>query len=62
MKLNHPNLVNVLAIEKEEYMKNNGKAKTVDYIILEYVGAGELFDYISATGVFDEGTARFYFR
>lgn len=47
---------------KYEKMKN-GKivSKKVDYMVLDLALGGELFDFISNTGAFDEKFARHYF-
>lgn len=45
-------------------MLNKIKGKSIErhYYALEYTPAGELFDYISEAGVFDEKMARYYMK
>lgn len=43
-------------------MSNSKKSdKTVDYLVLELVNGGDLFDYIANSGRFSEDVARYYF-
>jgi len=52
-RLQHPNIVQL-----HEVFKNNDQI----YLILEYVGGGELFDYIMGRGRINEKMARKFFR
>ena len=46
----------------EAYNKCSGKSKQVDYIVLELASGGELFDFISSSGRFEEPLARYYMK
>jgi len=61
-KLKHLNIIDQIEVGTGEYKKDNGKSKTVMYIILELAGGGELFDYIAISGKFEEPLARYYFK
>ena len=43
-------------------MKTSGKSREVDYIVLELANGGELFDFISVSGRFEEPLARYFFK
>jgi serine/threonine protein kinase len=60
--LNHKNIVNVEKFGNEAYNKCSGKSKQVDYIVLELASGGELFDFISSSGRFEEPLARYYMK
>jgi serine/threonine protein kinase len=45
-KINHPNIINLKEGNKGIIKKPDGRTKMVDYIVLEYAGNAELFDYI----------------
>lgn len=45
-KVNHPNIINLKDGNKGVIKKPDGRSKMVDYIVLEYAGNGELFDYL----------------
>lgn len=45
-----------------DYVKENGKSRKVSYIILEFAKGGELFDFVSISGRFDEPLARYFFK
>ena len=47
--------------EKSTYTNKDGKKEKVAYIAQELIKNGELKDYVSITGAFDEGTCRYYF-
>ncbi|XP_075519061.1 CBL-interacting serine/threonine-protein kinase 9-like isoform X3 [Primulina tabacum] len=51
--IKHPNVLNILEVMA---------SKTKIYIVLEYVGGGELFDKIARQGKLKEGVARMYFQ
>lgn len=60
---NHANVIKLEALEWEaQYPKKNGKVKNVSLEVLEIAGGGELFDFISFSGAFEEHLARTYFR
>ena len=62
MNLKHPGIVNLVE-QGTGVMTNSKKApKTVDYIVLELVQGGELFDFVANSGRFTEEVARFYFH
>jgi serine/threonine protein kinase len=44
------------------YIKRSGKQREVSYIVLELANGGELFDFISASGRFEEPLARYFFK
>lgn len=52
MLVDHPNIVKL-----KEVMTSNSKI----YLVLEFVGGGELFDLIKSSGKLDEDTSRKYF-
>ena len=57
--INHPNIVNL--IEHGEGLK--GESMTpFQYILLELVNGGSLFDYVAQAGRFEEKYARHYFN
>ena len=61
--LQHNFILNVVETAKEGVMKNdNGKQKSVIYVVLELAPGGEMFDFLMETGKFGEKLARFYFR
>jgi serine/threonine protein kinase len=59
--LNHENVVNYIEWGTDDYVKPSG-SKRVDYISLELAEKGELFDFISSSGPFNENTARHFFK
>lgn len=69
-KLHHENLVNLIDVrENATYKKKSGPMYTLlsfSYqcfaIVLEYVGGGELFDFIALGGRFTPNVARTYFQ
>lgn len=59
--LQHPGIVNMIE-EGSALMSNPKKGnKTVDYIVLELVQGGELFDFVANSGRFSTEVARYYF-
>lgn len=58
----HQNIIQLVEHGEGTYKKVNGKQKQVFYLVLEIAAGGELFDYISETGHFNEKLARFYFK
>ena len=61
-KLQYPHIVNILKYGNADFIKTCGKVKNVMFIALELANGGELFDFITASGKFDETVARYYFR
>ena len=62
-KLKHGNIVNLIEYNKEGVLeKEDGRTKTVFYIVLELASGGELFDFVAQTGAFKENVARYYFK
>jgi serine/threonine protein kinase len=45
-KVNHPNIINLIDGNKGVIKKPDGRSKMVDYIVLEFAGHGELFDFL----------------
>jgi serine/threonine protein kinase len=61
-RLNHPNVIRMLHLEWQAvYPKKNGSTQKVSLEVLELAGGGELFDFISFSGAFEEHLARTYF-
>jgi len=58
--------VNVLRLKEVDweciYTKKNGKKQNVILIVLELAPGGELFEFLSYTGFFEESIARTYFH
>lgn len=61
--LKHESIVNVVAVGKGPYDKQDGaEPRDVLFIVMEYAEHGELFDMLSNTGKFSEETARYFFK
>lgn len=61
--IDHPNVLRCKHVDWEaQYDKKNGKSLTVVLVVLELAQGGELFDYLSFTGPFQEDLARSYFH
>lgn len=50
----HPGIIELIDHGEDKYTKASGKTKNVYFLVLEIAKGGELFDYISETGAFDE--------
>ena len=62
-QLNHENLVKLISVrENAVYKKKNEVTYNCFAIVLEYVGGGELFDFVAETGKFSEKVTRTYFH
>lgn len=62
-KVQHPNVLQLYDVQWDvEYPKKNGKNKLVILTVLELGNGGELFDFLSFTGSFEEALARTYFH
>ncbi len=44
------------------YIKPGKDPKDVDFIVLEIAEKGEIFDFISNTGLMEEPTARYFIK
>lgn len=62
-KFNHPNIIKLIEFDTNaQYLKRNGNVVNVILFILELVTGGELFEFLSSTGAFEEAYARTYFH
>jgi len=62
-KIEHPNVLRMKEIDWEcTWTKKNGKKQNVILIVLELATGGELFEFLSYTGFFEESIARTYFQ
>lgn len=62
-KVKHPNVIMLHHVDWDvEYPRTNGKTRTVILTVLELATGGELFDFLSFTGSFEEALARTYFH
>lgn len=62
-KIKHPNVIRLHEVNWEaKYPKKNGKIIDTILVVLELATGGELFDFLSFTGSFDEAIARTYFH
>jgi serine/threonine protein kinase len=59
--LKHPNIVNLVEVGHGVCENPKKSPKSVDYIVLELVQGGELFDFVALSGRFNENVARYYF-
>ncbi|CAI2365107.1 unnamed protein product [Moneuplotes crassus] len=60
MELDHPNITRLLEAGFMD-LSSRGKSNEVYCIALELARGGELFDFISISGAFDEDICRYYF-
>jgi len=61
--IDHPNVLRMKEVDWEcIYTKKNGKKQNVILIVLELATGGELFEFLSFTGCFEESIARTYFQ
>jgi hypothetical protein len=61
--LQHPNILRMHEADwNAKYPRADGELQDVLLIVLELAGGGELFDFLSFTGCFDERVARTYFH
>jgi serine/threonine protein kinase len=59
----HERLVSFIGFNlKGKYKRPNRPEEEVTYIALEYVGGGEIFDYVSLAGAFSDKMARYVFK
>ena len=61
-KLDHPNIVRQIEHGTADYIKNGVVKRQCDFIVLEIVEGGELFDFIVDTGAISEDEARYFFK
>jgi len=62
-KLDHPNVLKMKHVDWEcPYTKKSGKKVNVILVVLELATGGELFEFLSFTGFFEEAIARTYFH
>lgn len=54
VRLEHPNMIQVYESGEETYVKQNGKSKKVNYIVLELATGGEIYDIVAMSGKFSE--------
>jgi len=63
LRLQHPNIIRLFTADwNVKYPKQNGKTEDKLLIVLEFAEGGELFEYLAATGPFEEAVARTYFH
>ena len=60
-KLHHANIVNLVEVSKGNMNNPKKGSKNVEYIVLELVSGGELFDFVANSGRFPEPVARYFF-
>lgn len=61
-KLKHNNIVSMIDnVHDADWVKSDGSTQKRNFIALELVSGGELFDFISQGGGFNEKISRFYF-
>ena len=59
--LQHPNIVRLIEVNRGTQSNPRKGSKEVNFIVLELVGGGELFDFVSLGGRLSEAQARYYF-
>ena len=62
--LSHKNIIKIYDVRFKSKLKNHKGVtkKTITYIALELATNGEIFDYVSRTGNFEEKHARYFFK
>jgi serine/threonine protein kinase len=60
--VNHPNILNLKAVDKDCRFTYEGVTKDVVMLVLELASGGELFDFLMYTGAFQENIARSFFH
>lgn len=62
-QIKHPNVIELIECNWAcPYPKRNGKSKKVILIVLELAQGGELFEFLSFTGAFEDTLAKAYFK
>jgi serine/threonine protein kinase len=62
-KIDHPNVLRMKEVDWDcTYTKKTGKAQNIILVVLELATGGELFEFLSYTGFFEESIARTYFQ
>jgi len=62
-KIDHPNVLRMKEVDWDcTYKKKNGKEQNIILVVLELATGGELFEFLSYTGFFEESIARTYFQ
>lgn len=62
-KIQHPNVIRLFDVDwNAKYPKKNGSIIEVILVVLELATGGELFEFLSFTGSFEENIARTYFH
>jgi len=62
-KIEHLNVLRMKEVDWDcTYTKKNGKAQNIILVVLELATGGELFEFLSYTGFFEEAIARTYFQ
>lgn len=60
--MQHPNIVRFVEVSTGKQINPKKGEKTVNFIVLELVGGGELFDFVALGGRLTEAQARYFFR
>jgi len=61
--VDHPNVLRMKDVDWDcTYTKKNGKKQNIILVVLELATGGELFEFLSYTGFFEESIARTYFQ
>lgn len=62
-RVNHRNIIKLVEVDyNAKYTSRDGRTQDIILIVLELATGGELFDFLSFTGSFDEVVARSYFH
>ena len=61
-EIEHPNVLRALEFGETEFIDANDNKEMKKFIVTEIAEGGELLDWISIGGKFEEPLARFYFK